>query len=69
MFETCREHNLIRTLPIRTPNDTARWQATGMNMLTLSTDGGLLAAGARQFLASVSRPALGQNAAGVVPAK
>ena len=69
VFETCLERNLIRTLPVRTPEDTARWQATGMNMVTLSTDGGLLAAGARQFLASVSRPALGQNAADVAPAK
>jgi 4-hydroxy-2-oxoheptanedioate aldolase len=57
VFATCRERKLIGTLPIRTPGDTARWQATGMNMMTLSTDGGLLAAGARQFLASVSRPA------------
>ena len=69
VFETCLERNLIHTLPVRTPEDTARWQATGMNMVTLSTDGGILAAGARQFLASVSRPALGQNAAGVAPAK
>jgi 2-dehydro-3-deoxyglucarate aldolase/4-hydroxy-2-oxoheptanedioate aldolase len=56
VFATCREHRLIATVPIRAPGDTARWQATGMNMITLSTDGGLLAAGARQFLASVSRP-------------
>jgi 2-keto-3-deoxy-L-rhamnonate aldolase RhmA len=56
VFATCRERKLIATLPIRGPGDTARWQATGMNMMTLSTDGGLLAAGARQFLASVSRP-------------
>jgi 4-hydroxy-2-oxoheptanedioate aldolase len=57
VFATCAEHKLIRTLPIRTADDTARWQATGMNMITLSTDGGLFAAGARQFLASVSLPA------------
>ena len=56
VFDTCRQRNLIMTLPIRSPADTARWQATGMNMITLSTDGGLFAAGARQFLASVSRP-------------
>jgi 4-hydroxy-2-oxoheptanedioate aldolase len=56
VFATCRERKLIHTLPIRTPDDTARWQASGMNMITLSTDGGLLAAGARQFLASVKRP-------------
>jgi 2-keto-3-deoxy-L-rhamnonate aldolase RhmA len=57
VFAACRERNLIATLPIRTPADTARWQATGMNMVTLSTDGGLLAAGTRQFLASVDRSA------------
>lgn len=55
VFAACRERKLIYTLPIRTPDDTARWQAGGMNMITLSTDGGLLAAGARQFLASVKR--------------
>jgi 2-keto-3-deoxy-L-rhamnonate aldolase RhmA len=55
VFATCRAHNLIHTLPIRSADDTARWQSTGMNMITLSTDGGLLAAGARQFLASVAR--------------
>jgi 4-hydroxy-2-oxoheptanedioate aldolase len=55
VFATCREKNLIHTLPIRTPDDTARWQASGMNMLTLSTDGGLLTAGAAQFLSSVNR--------------
>lgn len=55
VFATCREKNLIYTVPIRAPQDTAAWQATGMNMLILSTDGGLLTAGARQFLASVNR--------------
>lgn len=55
VFATCRERKLIYTLPVRMPEDTARWQATGMNMITLSTDGGLLAAGAQQFLASVNR--------------
>jgi len=55
VFASCREKNLLYTLPIRSPNDTARWQATGMNMLTLSTDGGLLTAGATQFLSSVNR--------------
>ncbi len=55
IFATCREKNLIWTIPIRHPEETARWQATGMKMLTLTTDGGLLAAGARQFLSSVRR--------------
>ena len=56
VFTTCRAKGLIYTLPIRSPDDTARWQDAGMRMITLSTDGGLLAAGARQFLASVRRP-------------
>jgi 2-keto-3-deoxy-L-rhamnonate aldolase RhmA len=55
VFATCREKNLIWTIPIRHPDETARWQAAGMNMLTLTTDGGLLTAGARQFLSSVRR--------------
>jgi 2-keto-3-deoxy-L-rhamnonate aldolase RhmA len=55
VFATCQEKNLLWTIPIRTPDDTARWQAAGMKMLTLSTDGGLLASGARQFLGSVVR--------------
>jgi 2-keto-3-deoxy-L-rhamnonate aldolase RhmA len=55
VFATCREKNKIYSVPIRAPQDTAGWQATGMNMLILSTDGGLLTAGARQFLASVNR--------------
>jgi 2-keto-3-deoxy-L-rhamnonate aldolase RhmA len=62
VFATCRERQLLTTLPIRTAEDTARWQATGMNMITLSTDGGLLAAGARHFLASVVRPPAEQHA-------
>lgn len=55
VFAVCREKQLIHTIPIRAAEDTARWQAAGMNMLTLSTDGGLLTAGARQFLSSVKR--------------
>jgi 2-keto-3-deoxy-L-rhamnonate aldolase RhmA len=55
VFAICREKNLIWTIPIRHPDETARWQAAGMNMLTLTTDGGLLSAGARQFLSSVRR--------------
>lgn len=55
VFTVCRDKGLLYTIPIRTPDDTARWQAAGMNMLTLSTDGGFLAAGARQFLSSVLR--------------
>ena len=55
VFAVCREKHLIHTIPIRAAEDTPRWQAAGMNMLTLSTDGGLLTAGARQFLSSVKR--------------
>jgi 2-keto-3-deoxy-L-rhamnonate aldolase RhmA len=55
VFATCRDNGLLYTIPIRTPDETARWQAAGMNMLTLSTDGGLLATGTRQFLSSVNR--------------
>ena len=55
VFATCRAKNLVWTIPIRHPEETARWQASGMNMLTLTTDGGLLTAGARQFLSSVRR--------------
>jgi 4-hydroxy-2-oxoheptanedioate aldolase len=69
VFAACVERKLLRTLPIRTPDDTARWQATGMNMITLSTDGGLFAAGARQFLASVSRPASVTDLPHLLPVK
>jgi 2-keto-3-deoxy-L-rhamnonate aldolase RhmA len=55
IFAKCREKNLLWTIPIRNPDETARWQASGMNMLSLTTDGGLLTAGARQFLSSVRR--------------
>jgi 2-keto-3-deoxy-L-rhamnonate aldolase RhmA len=56
IFAVCRARQLIYTLPVRTPDDVARWQAAGMRMMTLATDGALLAAGARQFLAQVTRP-------------
>jgi 2-keto-3-deoxy-L-rhamnonate aldolase RhmA len=55
VFETCRQKGLLWTVPIRTPDDAARWQAAGANMLTLATDGGLLGAGVRLFLSSVDR--------------
>lgn len=55
VFATCQERHLLWTIPIRTPDDIAYWQGAGMNMLTLSTDGGLLGTGARQFLSSVTR--------------
>jgi 4-hydroxy-2-oxoheptanedioate aldolase len=55
IFATCQSKNLQWTLPIRSPDDIARWQQAGMNMLTLSTDSGLLATGARQFFAAVKQ--------------
>lgn len=55
VFAACRERHLIYTVPIRSAEDTRKWQTAGMNMLTLSTDGGLLTAGARQFLSRVQR--------------
>ena len=55
IFAACRERQLIYTLPVRTPEDVPRWQAAGMRMMTLATDGALLATGARQFLANVKR--------------
>ena len=61
VYVTCREKHLFCTIPIRHPDETARWQALGMKMLSLSTDGGLLAAGARQFIASVLRTAESQT--------
>jgi len=51
---TARQHGLITTIPIRTPEQVGKWVKSGMNMLTLSTDGGLLGAGASLFLSAVA---------------
>jgi 2-keto-3-deoxy-L-rhamnonate aldolase RhmA len=48
------QRGLITSLPIRAPDMVARWVKAGTNMLTLSTDGGLLSAGAGLFLAAVA---------------
>ena len=56
VFATCREKGLIFTVPLRAPEEVERWQQRGVCMLSLSSDGGFLAAGARQFLARVKRP-------------
>ncbi len=53
VLATARELGLLTTIPIRTPDKVAQWVAGGMNMLTLSTDGGLLSAGAGVFLSAV----------------
>jgi len=55
VFATCREMNLLFTLPLRAPEEIAKWQGRGMKMLSLSSDGGFLTAGARQFLSQVRR--------------
>jgi 2-dehydro-3-deoxyglucarate aldolase len=55
VLAACRERSLIFTIPVRTPEEVARWQEKGVNMLSLSSDGGLLAAGARQFLSQVKK--------------
>ena len=53
VLATARELGLITTIPIRTPDKVAQWVQRGINMLTLSTDGGLLSAGAGVFLEAV----------------
>lgn len=53
VLATARELGLLTTIPIRTPEKVAQWVASGMKMLTLSTDGGLLSAGAGVFLSAV----------------
>ncbi len=55
IFATCRELHIPCTIPLRTPEEIDQWQQLGMNMLSLSSDGGLLTLGARQFLSRVKR--------------
>jgi 2-dehydro-3-deoxyglucarate aldolase/4-hydroxy-2-oxoheptanedioate aldolase len=55
VLAACRERDLIFTIPVRTPEEVARWQEKGVAMLSLSSDGGLLAAGAKQFLSQVKK--------------
>jgi 2-keto-3-deoxy-L-rhamnonate aldolase RhmA len=53
VLATARDLGLLTTIPIRTPDQVARWVERGMNMLTLSTDGDMLAAGAGLYLQAV----------------
>ena len=53
LLATAREHGLIASLPIRSPDAVAHWCERGMTLLTLSSDGGFLTAGAGLFLSSV----------------
>jgi 2-keto-3-deoxy-L-rhamnonate aldolase RhmA len=53
VLASASERGLITSLPIRAPEMVGRWVEAGTKMLTLSTDGGLLSAGAGPFLAAV----------------
>jgi 2-keto-3-deoxy-L-rhamnonate aldolase RhmA len=53
VLETARGHDLLTTIPIRTPDRVRYWRDRGLTMLTLSTDGGLLTAGAHAFLSQL----------------
>jgi 2-keto-3-deoxy-L-rhamnonate aldolase RhmA len=53
VLASAAQHKLIASLPIRSPEMVARWVKAGMKMFTLSTDGGLLSAGAGLFLSAV----------------
>jgi 2-keto-3-deoxy-L-rhamnonate aldolase RhmA len=52
---TANELGLLTTLPIRAPQEVATWVQRGMKLLTLSTDGGLLGAGAALYLNAVKQ--------------
>ena len=54
VLTTANAQGLITTIPIRTPDRVAYWMQRGMKMMTLSTDGGLLAAGASAFLSGLT---------------
>ena len=53
VLASASQKGLITSVPIRTPERVARWVKTGMKMLTLSTDGGLLTAGAGLLFSEV----------------
>ena len=55
VFQACRDRGLIFTVPLRAPEDVDCWQQMGLTMLALSSDGGMLLAGAKQFLSRVKR--------------
>ena len=52
VLATASEHGLLATVPIRRPQDVAVWKQRGMKLLTLSTDGGFLSAGATPFVSA-----------------
>lgn len=49
VIETCRNHNLIVSLPIRRPQDVAKWVNAGMNMVIFGSDINLLGGGIKLF--------------------
>jgi 2-keto-3-deoxy-L-rhamnonate aldolase RhmA len=57
VLASAAQNALITSLPIRAPDMVARWVKADMKMLTLSTDGGLLTAGAGLFLSAVEAAA------------
>lgn len=57
LLASASQQGLITSLPIRMPEMVARWVKQGTKMLTLSSDGGLLSAGAQPFLAAVGAAA------------
>jgi 2-keto-3-deoxy-L-rhamnonate aldolase RhmA len=56
VLATARAHDLLTTIPIRTPDRVRYWRDRGLTMLTLSTDGGLLSAGAGLYLSQLRKP-------------
>jgi len=55
VLATARAHDRIVSLPIRAPEDVARWVGDGMRMLTLGTDGLMFSSGAGLYLNEVNR--------------
>jgi 2-keto-3-deoxy-L-rhamnonate aldolase RhmA len=55
VLATARAHDRIVSLPIRTPEDVARWVGQGVRLLTLGTDGLMFSAGANLYLKEVAR--------------
>lgn len=54
VIASARKENLIVSLPIRRPEDVAVWQKRGLGMLTLATDGSLLASGAQLYFNAIA---------------
>jgi 2-keto-3-deoxy-L-rhamnonate aldolase RhmA len=55
VLATCRDHNIIGSIPMRSPDQIARWRALSINMLIYATDGSLLMVGARTFQDAAKR--------------